>query len=94
MSHISTMSMKWKKLAFFILLNEILSSSPNNKYTYIGQICGTSNDIRSVMYFHLETDHSSERILEYFLDLPFRVAKEDFIRFFCGETETDNAKIS
>ena len=89
MPHLSQMQIKWRKYVFFLLLDQIKSDCPNAEYIYSCNLCQTFNAHRPSMYFHLETCHSTDRILEYILDLKFMAAKHEIVQYFCNNINTN-----
>ena len=88
MPHLSQMTIKLRKLAFFMLMDQAPDECPASKYTYYCRLCRVTSEVKYQMYFHLETAHSTGQVIEFFCDLPPRVAKDDFIKFLCGDRET------
>ena len=89
MPHLSQMEIKWRKYVFFLLLDQIVLDGSSAEYIYSCNLCETLNAHRPSMYFHLETCHSTDRILEYILDLEFRAAKHEIVQYFCNDHDTN-----
>ena len=89
MPHLSQMEIKWRKYVFFLLLDQIAFNGSNTEWIYSCNLCGTLNTHRPSMYFHLETCHSSPRILDYILSLEFKASKHEIVQYFCDDHNTN-----
>ena len=89
MPHLSQMDIKWRKYVFFLLLDQIAFSGPNTEWIYSCNLCETRNTHRPSMYVHLETCHSSPRILDYILNLEFQASKQEIVQYFCDDHSTN-----
>ena len=89
MPHLSQMEIKWRKYVFFLLLDQIAFNGSNTEWIYSCNLCGTLNTHRPSMYFHLETCHSTPRILDYILSLEFKASKHEIVQYFCDDHNTN-----
>ena len=89
MPHLSQMAIKWRKVAFFMLMDQSPEiARPGEIYTYHWCLCKTNSEVRYQIYFHLETSHQTEEVIGFLCDLPPRAVKEEFIKFLCGDNKT------
>ena len=89
MPYLSQMAIKWKKIAFFMLMDQSPEeTAPAGIYTYHCRLCKVTSEVRYQIYFHLETSHQTEEVIGFLCDLPPRAVKEKFIKFLCGDSKT------
>ena len=77
------MNIDWRKYVFFKLMTQT-PAGPNENYLYHCQLCGTSSEVRYRIYFHLETAHHTQEIINFLCDLPLQAGIDEIISFLCG----------